>query len=215
MFHFKENKPDEKANFGIDIEPENKYVVIRTFFARTGHLQVFCVPYLAGQHRVTNGEQGYRLATTLKKLNLAGLVHGDIRGYNTINGADDSYLIDFDFGGEENVVKYPPDNNFLLPDGKHVSASLHISQADDVYALGQWPFFFNKTANLLKNAELAFAFLGMQEAIGCILLKDADPRRTKAEQVLDEMIKFFRNYRHEKFEVDHGRVLTEPDAARK
>jgi thiamine kinase-like enzyme len=109
MFHFKEKESNEEANFGIDIESDCKYDVIWTFFDRTGHLLVLRVPYLAGNDKVTKGVQGNRLATALKDLHSAGLVHGDIRGYNIINGPDDSYLIDFDFGGEENVVKYPPD----------------------------------------------------------------------------------------------------------
>jgi hypothetical protein len=138
MFHFKEEKA-EKANFGIDIVPDRKHDVIGTFFDRTGHLLVLCVPYLEGQHAITRGVQGLRLATALEKLHADGLVHGDIRGYNTINGQDHSYFIDFDFGGEEkNNVRYPPGYVVKLPDGERVSSCGHnrfISQADDVYAL--------------------------------------------------------------------------------
>jgi hypothetical protein len=63
------------------------------------------------------------LAIALKKLHSDGLVHGDIRGYNTINGQDHSYLIDFDFGGKEKVVKYPPGCNFQVPVVRHVRHS--------------------------------------------------------------------------------------------
>jgi hypothetical protein len=59
IFHFKEKDANEKANFGIDIEPDKKHENIRTFFERTGRLLVLCVPYLQGQHAVTMGAQGH------------------------------------------------------------------------------------------------------------------------------------------------------------
>jgi hypothetical protein len=216
MFHFKENKEsNEEANFGIDIEPDSKHDVISTFFDRTGHLQVLCVPYLPGHHKGTKGVQGRRLANALNKLHSAGLVHGDIRGYNTINGVDDSYLIDFDFGGKANTVKYPPEYNYKLPDGERVQKCCHtvlISPADDVYALRQWLLFFNELACLLTDPNLPIDYLKVQDAIKRLRLLNSDPRLTKAEDVLDKMIAFFETYKDDAFEVIPGRTLTELDA---
>jgi serine/threonine protein kinase len=219
MFHFKEKESNEEANFGIDTEPDRNHDVIGTFFERTGHLLVLCIPYLEGQHAVTMGAQGLRLATALQKLHSDGLMHGDIRGYNTINGPDDSYLIDFDFGGEEKKgVKYPPGYNFRVPDGTRCETSIEgIVQADDVFALGQWLLYSIAPVGVLDNVNLALDYLRVQAAIdsiprGILDERTEAERETEAKAILQKMIDFFKKYEDEPFMVKRGLELTEPDA---
>lgn len=73
----------------------------------------------------------------VKSLHAAGFVHGDIRSTNVIvkkNGRGELLLIDFDWAGESNKVKYPMNinrNGILQPEGARDGAL--ITPEHDMY----------------------------------------------------------------------------------
>ena len=69
-----------------------------------------------------------------------GNVHGDIRAFNIVFGddknSDAAALIDFDFGGRENTVKYPPGYVPALGDGVRIGEpGGKITKEHDIRAL--------------------------------------------------------------------------------
>ena len=77
-----------------------------------GQVQVIAVPYIPGNHVCKSPDQALLLVSFMKLLHESGNVHGDIRAFNIVFGENNSNvaaLIDFDFGGRENTVKYPRD----------------------------------------------------------------------------------------------------------
>ena len=63
-------------------------------------LQVIMTPYRHGSHVAKKAKWFIPIIDDLDELHKKGLVHGDIRGFNTVfGGKGGGCLIDFDFGG--------------------------------------------------------------------------------------------------------------------
>ena len=105
-----------------------------------GQIQVIAIPYIPGNHVCKSPKQALLLVAFMKLLHESGNVHGDIRAFNIVFGedknSDAAALIDFDFGGRENTVKYPPGYVSALDDGVRIGKPcVEISKEHDIYAL--------------------------------------------------------------------------------
>ena len=105
-----------------------------------GQIQVIAVPYIPGNHVCKSPKQALSLVAFMKLLHESGNVHGDIRAFNIAfdddKNSDAAALIDFDFGGRENTVKYPPGYVSVLGDGvRRGKAGVEITKEHDIRAL--------------------------------------------------------------------------------
>jgi hypothetical protein len=135
-------QPSKTLPFGTFEEGSNDRDWIWKF---RGCLSVLSVPYHVGRHWAVRLSEVIRLVEQLRDLHKRGFVHGNVRGCNTVFGAESSHLIDFDFGGEvggQNPPKFPENYQFALPDGdrKLRQRSAEISWMDDVFAMKQLIF---------------------------------------------------------------------------
>jgi serine/threonine protein kinase len=104
-----------------------------------GNIKVISVPFIEGYHGPQNKEQMLSVARLLKRYHDNGFVHGDIRLLNIVfaTPAENSRLIDWDFGGKENEsLVYPRGYKQALIDGRRRGvANKPITANDDAYAL--------------------------------------------------------------------------------
>mmetsp|Transcript_2615 Transcript_2615/g.3566 ORF Transcript_2615/g.3566 Transcript_2615/m.3566 type:complete len:173 (-) Transcript_2615:724-1242(-) len=86
-----------------------------------------------------NIQQVIAVAQHLKSLHARGFVHGDVRLLNMVfcNDAEQSALIDFDFGGERGKTTYPPGYRPTTTDGRRNfgSGGTTIAEEHDVNSL--------------------------------------------------------------------------------
>jgi serine/threonine protein kinase len=92
-----------------------------------GELQVISTTYYDGVHYTTHPLHFLPIINHLESLHSQGFVHGDIRAYNMVlprdaanasaGKVDDGWLIDFDYGGTADIVKYPKGYKPVLADG--------------------------------------------------------------------------------------------------
>jgi hypothetical protein len=134
LFHL---KPEESApclQFGVT----HSDVDFWHMFSKSGQCQVIQVPFEVGAHVCTSAGQGLSLIQDLRDLHAQDFVHGDIRASNCVFRDEGSRLIDLDFGGLVNVIRYPERYIAFLRDGTRVSVSqscVSIQKWHDVYAL--------------------------------------------------------------------------------
>ena len=117
-----------------------------------GSLALISTPFREGEHCATFPTDFVPIIDQLEKLHEDGFVHGDIRAYNLVfgkrekNDTPQSWLIDFDFGGNSGVVCYPPGYKSTLTDRSRCGEEgEQIERWHDWYALGaiifnvHWP----------------------------------------------------------------------------
>ena len=152
----------------LHLEAEAERHIIDGFNASDGTLTILSTPYQKGGHQASEPTDFVPIILQLQKLHNEGYVHGDIRGFNTVYAGNNSCLIDFDFGGRENEVKYPPGYKGCLEDGVRVGvANENIKKYHDWWALGQLIFY----KYILHPPETLGQsnFAGLQGVIRCEL----------------------------------------------
>ena len=125
-----------------------------------GQIQVIAVPYIPGNHVCKSPKQALSLVAFMKLLHESGNVHGDIRAFNIVFDDDNkAALIDFDFGGRENTVKYPPGYVSALGDGLRIGEPcVEISKEHDIHALAHVLGLLH-TLSEEESADQAVTFL--------------------------------------------------------
>ena len=122
-----------------------------------GQIQVIAVPYIPGNHVCKSPKQALSLVAFMKLLHESGNVHGDIRAFNIVFGDDKNF--DFDFGGRENTVKYPPGYVSALDDGVRIGKPcVEISKEHDIHALAHVLGLLH-TLSEEESADQALTFL--------------------------------------------------------
>ena len=113
-----------------------------------GKLSIISTQFLDGVHYATRPVHFLPIINHLQELHSLGFVHGDIRAYNMVlqydtdsskskhsvidtsrdgpNNVCDGWLIDFDFGGNHGMVRYPEGYKHLLDDGKRPGKERNI-----------------------------------------------------------------------------------------
>lgn len=112
-----EGRGDEEIMRFRDAKYYEQYTLFRDDGVRC-QVKVIAVPFIEGEHHCTRISQALSITKELEELHRAGFVHGDIRALNIVfqkNG--DAEFIDFDFGGKEGIVNYPPGYVDILDDG--------------------------------------------------------------------------------------------------
>ena len=97
---------------------------------------VISVPYRHGTHTTTSPTGFIPIIEQLDLLHKKGVVHGDIRAFNTVFVDDnEGWLIDFDFGGElTSNPTYPRGYKEVLEDGTRMGVEgKPIRKCDDWY----------------------------------------------------------------------------------
>jgi hypothetical protein len=120
-------------------------------------LLVISIPFLPGHHAATSPMDFIPIIDHLVALHKQGMVHGDIRAYNTVlqhtdtdindSGKPKGQLIDFDYGGPERKILYPQGYFKDLEDGSRESDCIGgtpILAWHDWYALGHLIFFIHE-----------------------------------------------------------------------
>jgi hypothetical protein len=98
-----------------------------------GELVVISIPFVKGNHFASTIEDFIPVVRALKRMHEEGYVHGDIRCFNIVFGKG---LIDFDFGGRIESIKYPPGYQDCLGDGRRLGrAGQNIVKWHDWHAL--------------------------------------------------------------------------------
>jgi hypothetical protein len=90
---------------------------------KCGKVEVIAVPFVPGSHACSNVHEALCLTRFIKEMHKEGFVHGDIRALNIVFAGDKTILIDYDFGGIDGQVEYPPGYEKVLPDGGRGSAN--------------------------------------------------------------------------------------------
>lgn len=99
-------------------------------------MEVIAVPFLAGRHVCSTVGEALQLTRFLREMHSDGFVHGDIRALNIVFDGMNTALLDYDFGGKEGAVNFPPGYATTLPDGnRQVEEEANISKLDDAEAL--------------------------------------------------------------------------------
>jgi hypothetical protein len=103
-----------------------------------GCLLILVTKHHTGQHWTESFSDCVAVVQRLKAFHVDGYVHGDIRAFNVVFGANE--LIDYDFGGKVNQAdgtpKYPHGYKPDLPDGwRWGKEGRSITMYDDWYAL--------------------------------------------------------------------------------
>jgi hypothetical protein len=100
-------------------------------------LLVISTPFVRGRHFAESPAEFLPLVDQLQELHAAGLVHGDIRGFNTAFTEDGrSSFFDWDLGGKAEQVTYPKGYRHQLDDGERFDRSGQaVRKLDDWYAL--------------------------------------------------------------------------------
>ena len=168
---------------------------------------MIAVPYIPGNHVCKSPKQALSLVAFMKLLHESGNVHGDIRAFNIVFGddknSDAAALIDFDFGGRENTVKYPPGYVSALDDGVRIGKPcVEISKEHDIRALAH---VLGKLHTLSEEESVDQGFsmwhLGKSETLeeledhcrdlrmqGAVFLPDRD-----FQEILDDQVHTDRN----------------------
>jgi hypothetical protein len=120
-----EDNNGENDDNTIEFRDKN-YMRQSTLFrsdGKCGKVEVIAVPFVAGSHACSNVHEALCLTRFLKEMHTEGFVHGDIRALNIVFAGDKTMLIDYDFGGIDGQVEYPPGYEKVLPDGGRGSAN--------------------------------------------------------------------------------------------
>jgi len=120
-----------------------KYYKQPTLFRNDGvqcQVKVIAIPFVEGKHHCLSVSQALSIVKELDNMQKLGFVHGDIRAFNIVFKKEDgdAEFIDFDFGGEEGDVNYPPGYVGALGDGmrifrRDVSQRMEDSQQIEKY----------------------------------------------------------------------------------
>ncbi|KAG7341226.1 RIO1 family protein [Nitzschia inconspicua] len=113
------------------------------FWTRSSQdLLIIAVPYRDGRHYAVSPADFLPIIDQLQTLHEAGFVHGDIRAYNIVfKDEKEGWLIDFDFGGKNDVQTYPKGYRFALDDGIRIGEEREtITKYHDWFALGKLMF---------------------------------------------------------------------------
>jgi hypothetical protein len=111
-------------------------------------LLIIATPYRKGGHVAKSPTSFLPIIEHLHSLHKAGLVHGDIRAFNTVfdkqepdKKEDCGCLIDFDYGGVIGQTNYPKGYQARLADGYRIGEEKKpIEKWHDWYALGRLMF---------------------------------------------------------------------------
>lgn len=115
----------------------DQYIMVDRFFKLQGKLQIIAIPFIEGKPAYRTGAQAVNLITELEELHDKDIVHGDIRGFNSLHSSTYSKFIDFDYSGTAGQVWYPSGYVTKLEDGLRTKTrSAPIDKNHDVYALG-------------------------------------------------------------------------------
>jgi hypothetical protein len=108
-----------------------------------GSLLIIETPYRPGGHVANSPKAFLPIINALQDLHERGYVHGDIRAFNTVFGANETTgcLIDFDLGGQADKAVYPVGYVFALDDGfRKGKVGEKIGMKGDWFALGNLIF---------------------------------------------------------------------------
>jgi serine/threonine protein kinase len=141
VFEICDNDTEKPLVFGQSLQPSTKNNAIDWLWNYGGKLLVIAAPYYYGMHSAKQPLHFLPIINHLEQLHKQGIVHGDIRAYNMVLNYDTSksittptrsisddnlskansskgWLIDFDFGGQHDVVTYPKGYKDFLRDGE-------------------------------------------------------------------------------------------------
>jgi hypothetical protein len=139
-FSFKESstvdtlgKPARKRGHGDDSPPE-------TVSYPRGSVQIIKYEFVNGTHFASRVSHFQQIARCIEDMHKAGIVHGDIRGFNMLHPhpgpgpgrIQQSRLIDFDLCGSPGVDVYPPGYSSRVMDNKY-SRSGRANQKMEMY----------------------------------------------------------------------------------
>jgi dsDNA-binding SOS-regulon protein len=127
-------------------------------FSGCQSLKLIKTPYRKGRHVAKRPTDFVPIIECLDELHKSGFVHGDIRAFNMVfaeregDGRPEGWLIDFDFGGEEEVAKYPLGYKQSLDDGtREGQDGQPIPKWHDWIALGHVIFTLHKWKTSAKE----------------------------------------------------------------
>ncbi|KAL3907597.1 MAG: hypothetical protein SGILL_008806, partial [Bacillariaceae sp.] len=180
------------------------YFMVERFFKLEGKLQIIAVPFIDGQPVCKLGARAINLIDELQRLHKEGIVHGDIRGHNTVHNSSHSKFIDFDYSGDAGTVHYPKGYVSKLDDGRRTTIRSTIKKNHDVYALGKLLLRYHEVdVKGLDETEIKKAVAAWSAAYGVMDLEvkkvDKAQDEEKGKEVLENLKTFFAEWRDRRF----------------
>jgi hypothetical protein len=139
---------NEKGSDGADAYMENVGYYVHFHAERGGPTRHCCGYMYMTVMEYVEGEEWYSLSHSSKYWNVlnqviqlyheAGFVHGDLRAPNIIISNQKPVILDFDWAGENGIVRYPRvlnHHDILWPDG--VDVNQPIQAEHDIFMLNQ------------------------------------------------------------------------------
>jgi hypothetical protein len=148
---FKDKSASDRSEDNVQRCDDNAWL-----WEERGCLLILATKYHRGLHWTDSFSDCVAVVQRLKALHVAGYVHGDIRAFNIVFGANE--LIDYDFGGKVNPVdgtpKYPHGYKPDLPDGSRWGKEgRSITMYDDWYALRMVLTHFHEIEPIAPEAQ--------------------------------------------------------------